>query len=895
MVSASIEMASSSLGRLASDRASLAKETSDRARMLSTRVKSIRDMMTKDLYQLGSNHSSSQAEAKIDEPDDIDDIDDTEVDLEDDPSSSNEFDGDTDEHPEPFREGKSKGCCKPTSPGNPASVIENHEMTLRAEENVLVATSSHSRRTERKATRGSIRRTSKGSPKQKTRPSSDAVHKVRSALQIDKTTREMRAQRHSVHGLFVGASTDDVIAKPTGTVRRQNRRRSTGTLACDDDAEAFKLGPPRHREQGSIHRRRILGRPARAENNNNVETSGKEKPCTKDAGRCKDPKSRKHDDGNCLVRSAGDRSMTRQDRRGSTGTMTSYDTVDPSSSERPPRSIQGSNHISSLKGRRAKSELANNMDDWNSEAPACTEDTGGSKDSTSSTGVTVENLDMTCVEEEKAGECQKKVHGKQPDEVKKVVAGLTKSLSERRRQPGLKQRKARSAGLLEAGSMRSKQPFPRDAGGSNDLKSSTLDDRKDAAHKSRSRFVTQRSFEVATINRRSRSLRNLLGESSTSDTHLHVGGQSGSISSLTLSTCLASKSDFSYSSEAKEALQRAKTDSGIATAAGQERRLATLSRWTSNPQNSTSTSADGVPTRPEQDLSSICSPGVLSNKEAVACNPRLKAKPPLPLSQAPPERRLCALSGYGQVTPSTLSKGLNCLQSLSLEDRNFRGSSRSKLHPEIVIPCRPLGYASDFSTTGGIVSALTTTPRSDASSQSDSLQSRLRKVSARTDLPLGMGVPSTPGGFVSELTTPHTVRARVPLDVPTTPALSIGPSDLGTQRGCGIELTPGVVSELTFADSYMSRDSFRSSRHRNALDIWMTNVQRVMLQEGEYNRDGAPKMVRRYSLDSVSFVAEAPIHTESRRRDPSLAKESDFAPKVPSRQASVASKTFPHK
>ena len=393
--------------------------------------------------------------------------------------------------------------------------------------------------------------------------------------------------------------------------------------------------------------------------------------------------------------------------------------------------------------------------------------------------------------------------------------------------------------------------------------SSERPDRKHEVAKRRSKFVNQKNLKVAHINRRSR--RNLLKKpSSTSLTMLdehHASATSGSISSLTQSTGFASKDDMTLSPCSSE-MQRALSASDVVTGAGQ--RAIIRSRWQALPKREKMTSADDTPVRPEHDLSSVSSPA-----------------------------RACAKARVFDASEHTAQ-----IQKVSHESEDNPVSNMTSIYPEIQIPATPCrsaaGFVSELSNPDCLITPGTI---GDSARGGGSLQSKLHLLPTKA-----------PGAQLLPYLrlTPRVGKQEMSqYQVPETPGVSIALREHDTPGG--------FVSELTNAsslqDSFAGASYYRSSNSRGKLSIFMTGTQTTLLHEGEYNQDQIPRMVRRHSLDSVSFIAHSDLDASSNDKrirdrvadaDHDVSQTStrlqslmnDNTPRAPSRQRSHASTFF---
>ena len=338
-------------------------------------------------------------------------------------------------------------------------------------------------------------------------------------------------------------------------------------------------------------------------------------------------------------------------------------------------------------------------------------------------------------------------------------------------------------------------------------------DRKDVVSKRRSKFVNQRNLKVAHIDRRSRRNVQDVGYSAPQAKleQPRTAGTSGSISSLTQSTGFASKDDVTLSSGSdnrSDNMQRFASASNVRTCSGT--RDIIRSRWQTLPKGEQNSSADDIPVCPEHDLSSMCSPG-----QAL-----VKAK---------------------------------C-------ERSTNMATTSSLYPDVLVPATPCkstaGYVSELSNPDGLI-----TPGTTASSKKGGLlQSRLRLLPVHT----ASGQSALPSPHSEVLTTPkprankeNVLGISWHCQVPETPGVSIAVGQLDTPGG--------FVSELTNASSLLDspRGSLLSPSSRGRLSAFMNGTQATLLHEGEYHQDQIPRMVRRHSLDSVSYIADSDIDASS--------------------------------
>ena len=393
--------------------------------------------------------------------------------------------------------------------------------------------------------------------------------------------------------------------------------------------------------------------------------------------------------------------------------------------------------------------------------------------------------------------------------------------------------------------------------------SSEKPDRKDEVARRRSKFVNQKNLKVAHINRRSR--RNLVKEASSTSLAMiddqHASATSGSISSLTQSTGFASKDDMTLSPCSSE-MQRALSASDVVTGAGQ--RAIIRSRWQALPKTQTNTSSDDTPIRPEHDLSSVCSPARAVAKDRIV----------------------------------NTSKQTGQLNFFSNESEDKHASNNTSAYPEIQIPVTPCRSAAGFVSELSNPDSFTTPGAMGGSIKSGgSLQSKLRLLppAKAGALPLlySRAIPSVDKEGFSHFQVPETPGVSIALRQHDTPG--------------------GFVSELTnfssLQDSFAEGSYYGSSNSRGKLSIFMTGTQTTLLHEGEYNQDQIPRMVRRHSLDSVSFIADSDLDASSNGKhsqdrvagaDQDAAQTSvrlqslmnDNTPRVPSRQRSHASTFF---
>ncbi|CAB9504328.1 expressed unknown protein [Seminavis robusta] len=962
MATASLARGSEGGGSL-SQRASIAKEKGQRAMMLSTKVRSLRNLMASNPYQLGSNHTSTFAEeeAAVDIDDSINDIDDTTVDLDD----NDEF-ALPDDEPKPNKN-HSEGR-RLRSPGSPASVISGHDTVFRSmEEGPKVTespTSSSSTKSKPTCRRKSSKTGSAGRKKAGSNSGKRHSHPTAEELGYEQEDDAVGAKKRSSHPTVEDLGYEDVDAKEprrcsTGTgarksshrqppspeelgyentnavgpvrrrksngvkTSRQQRRRSKSAASSDvesSDLEMDDQGPRRERRAGRKPTnarpaaRRTLSRRCSTGSSDEDWTpaqSGRRRAANRRMSTGVSPK-----DGSLYAAHSEDERLGSEP--GKEGARNSGGKTDETGkpSRRDARrnsllsrassvgvglgsSSNGASNSGKTDGKPSRRDSRRNS--LLSRASSVGHGLGANNNKTHDEGKSDEVgkpsrrdarrnslLSRASSEGHGLGGSKEAVNEGNSDETgkpsrrdgrrnslsrassvghglggsKKGCNGVTSEEEDKGHSHGrnLKTRRTASERALDETDSQEKASTNPSSSGKG-LKSSR-NERKHAAHRNRSRFVNQKSCKLAPINRRSKSLRNLMGESSSTSSILKIDGHcsgSGSISSVTMSTGVASKDDYSISSKGPESFQRAKLSSCPSKeSTGPERRASALSRWQSDPQSSPNASTEGIPSG--QEVSNMCAKRVPPLAQGTANNLRVGAPHPVA-----PRRQLSAMSGH-MSRNSIGSKHSSDLQSLSEADKNFESSirsSQSRIYPEILIPstpCRSSGGVSD-----GMVSLLST-PGSHASSRPNSLQSKLQMLNG--DMTPLTSKPKMGGqGFVE----------------PSTPAVSIGVSELGTPS----VTAGGYVSELTFGSSGMTGNSslLSSQSQRSPLDTWMTNVKRVTLHEGEYNRDATPRIVRRHSLDSVSYVEEQP-------RSNGLSKDSDNAPKAPSRQKSVASILF---
>jgi len=433
----------------------------------------------------------------------------------------------------------------------------------------------------------------------------------------------------------------------------------------------------------------------------------------------------------------------------------------------------------------------------------------------------------------------------------------TDSTKEKRRKPRRFKRSLSTGSKVSSGSKRS----AKSAGSGGDA-SSNHGSSKDAAHITRSKFVTQKRMELPKIDRRSR--RHLVKDVGPDQALVQQNSISGSISSITVSTGIGSRDDFSLPSP-----YALKSSAGPAALPPRS----SSARWQTKSKKSQNASSDDIPQRPTHDLSSMCSPGNTlhsSHKSNLNANPVARFVSPMPGS----------VHGSEITTPSTLTHHSHAAGS-SLLSGNWLSpplggnsqhlhDSKNQRYPEIHMPNTPTRST-------GEVSGLTT----PGSSHGSSLHSRLQKLPPSMHA-TGMAL-RTP--LVSKNKLSDTLQ-----QIPETPGVSIH---------CGnYEMTPGgIVSEITHDASFAGTDYLDASERQGSLARWMTGVKSTMLAESEYTKDGIPRMVRRHSLDSVSYAGGAGNDCEGNEQ-PLLGTAlsnldaADLAPRAPSRRISEASKDF---
>jgi len=805
--------------------------------MLSKKVKSVRNLMNP--YQLGdsSHHHKTPPPAKMDTSliDIGTDIDETEVDVDDESSFADDAGdvayllGETPEEDEAAKISEEEDR-KISSPGSPASVIDRTSAIFPNTDASVVSNTSSS-----KSSRTSERRKS---------ISSGSVSRKKNATGDN---------------------------SPTGSPTRRSRRRSTQVLTSDHGplleegdrkkATRTSAGSSKNKEEEEDQKRDHSRRLARR---SSTRRMGSDTDDTADSYSAK-----------CEIPAKKRQSARQQQRRCSTGAISRTDSED----EEHPRE------------ERRKKDLLGRSEHKKIKLPLrkqTKQQRRGSTGTLSDDGDVAESLEKQQVSEGKRSDGK---NGNQESSRKSLSRG-----SSHRRMIGKGSNHSEKRKKSRRGSRSSSTTTSSDKS-ENDAISITnrTESRKVAVSKKRSKFVNQKSCKVGPIIRRARARRPSVQDLPPVEPIIGYGHScnSGSFSSLTISTGIGSMDDFSLPSPGVFSTNKDVLPSTPLAASSHERRTAALSRWQALPKGSSpNTSPDGIPTLPDHDLSSMCSPGALSSNPGIISRKHVGAVPRLPL---PSHSAHCT----SHTTPSSISKNSSSfsnsflsgsMQSLGLEDKRFHGGSKNKYYPEIRVPATPTrsmgGVVSELSTPGAM-SALTT-PGTNDGSKTNSLHAKLKQLAGNpSSLAIRISETDTPGGYLSELTTtPCTrrnmgtgLRSKLMEAVPVTPSLSIGVGELDTPGG--------IVSELTVGSSLLSGSSSLWSYDRNGkVSNWMTNVQSVMLHESEYHcRDGIPKMARRHSLDSVSYVEEG-----CEPRTPSSEKEeSDFAPKAPARQNSLSS------